>query len=275
MTAAARWSRRSTQLTVITLVVAAAFVVAAATTELRGALHGGLLALCVFALFPFVIIAAIVALILGLTLLFGVLNFDGGGAHVSDVAGFAETLQYAPRGIRAYYGFLARHRRSVWLGVPAGLLLGTLIVWGLLATFVVPLELRTTELLLELQSEIEAHYARAHDYPSPLEGSHIAGPDGAPARDGFGRLLQYEVRGKWPAKSYQLASYGSDGVASADDFCVNGATKLQKMLDTSAALMDLVERVRSFKTGAPLRDRLGAVRAIRCAHGALEGAAQR
>jgi hypothetical protein len=255
---------------VLTVVVAAAVVALAWFTPLRVVLHTGLLAMCIFAFLPFVIVATLLAALFLAGIVIGIAT--EGGAHGSDLAGFAEALRYAPRGTRAYYSFLARQRHSSWVAAPAGLLLGTLIVWGLLAVFVVPHELRTTELLLRLQTEVEQHYVAHKDYPQPVGDERYPNAHGQPALDDFARPLHYEVHGKWRAKSYRITSLGADGEASSDDLCVQGQTKLQRALDTTAAFASFSEALLHFKTGAPVRDRLTTLRAVQCQHGALSAA---
>lgn len=260
---------RVPRLAAVMLAVAALVVTIAWTTELRAVLHGGLLALCVFAFLPFVVIATLIALILVLSLVLGLL---GGAAHAADLAGFGEGLLHGKRGIESYYGFLLRHRGSAWLGVPAGLLLGILMVWGLLGWLVVPHELRTTETLLGLKTQIDSYYTEQADYPTPSQEGRFVGPDGNEVRDDFGRPLHYEVQGKWRMKSYRLASHGVDGVPSDDDLCVEGRTKLQSVLETSTALLNLADAARRFKSGAPLNERLKVLNSARCERQPLQPA---
>jgi hypothetical protein len=257
--------RPALRLSIFTIAVAAAFIALAWMTQLRAALHAGFISLCVFAFLPFVVVAAILGLMFAVGLVLGLAT--GGDVHASDLAGYAESLVYAPRGARAYYRLLARHSRSVWLAVPAGLLAGTLITWGLLAVFVVPHELRTTAILLQARSDIDRHYAETKQYPAPLGDAFFATSDGRPLLDDFDHKLRYEAHGVWLAKSYRLVSYGADGVPSEDDLCVQGQTKLQRVLDTSAALVSLTNAVVAFKTGVPVRDRLLAYRALQCEYG--------
>lgn len=252
------------RVTLIAIAVAALLVGVAWTTEIRAALHGGLIALCVFAFLPFVVIASIVGLVVVVALLAGLAGGDG----AADAAHLAEGFRYSAWGVRKYYGFLARHRGSSWIGVPIGMLLGTLVVWALLAVFVLPKELRTTELLLGLKGEIEKQYAASKSYPPPQSGNTILGSSQEVVRDAFDRALHYEVRGRWRLASYRLTSYGSDGVPSSDDLCIEGQTKLQDLLDTSAALIGFAELAR-FRGGTPISDRLDTLRAVQCERAAI------
>jgi hypothetical protein len=268
----AMMKRPPLRFSIFTIAVAGSFAMLAWTTQLRAALHAGLISLCVFAFLPFVIVAAILGVMFAVGLVLGFAT--GGDVDASDLAGFAESLVYAPRGARVYYRFLARHSRSIWLAVPAGLLAGTLITWGLLAVFVVPHELRTTAILLQARSDIDRHYAQTKQYPAPLGDAFLATPDGQPLVDDFDHKLRYEIQGVWLAKSYRLVSYGADGVPSEDDLCVQGQTKLQRALDTSAALVSLTNAVVAFKTGVRVRDQLSAYRALQCENGYVAPRAQ-
>lgn len=250
------------RIALLTLLVATSFVAVAWTTELRAVLHSGLLALCIFAFLPFVVIATILGLMCVVGLILGFAGADG--AHASDVAGFAEALLYAPRGTVGYYRFLARHSRSVWVGLPVGLVLGALVVWLLLAVLVIPRELRTAQLLEQLGVDAEQHYRVSKNYPTPVGDHHYPSSMNAAVLDDFGRPLHYEVQGKWLAKSYRITSYGADGRRSSDDLCVQGQNKAQKALNVSTALASLGETVLYFKTGVSLPDRLGALRALEC-----------
>jgi|GEM_PF-6642388 len=256
-----------------TLAVAMGFVAAAWTTELRGVLHGGLITLCVFAFLPFVAIATVLCLMCVVGIILGFAGADG--AHASDLAGFAEALLYAPRGIRGYYRFLARHRRSVWIGLPAGLLFGALVVWLLLALLVIPRELRTAQLLEQLRVEAEQAYKSTRNYPKSVDVNYYPSSMNAPVLDDFGQPLHYEVQSKWLAKSYRITSYGADGRPSSDDLCVQGENRVQKAIEVSAALASLGETILYFETGIPLRDRLGALRSLQCQHGELKPGASK
>lgn len=108
----------------LTLAVACVLAAVAWLTGLRAVFHGGLIVLCVFAFFPVVVIACILGATVIVGLVLGIVTAGDGGVHASDLAGYSETLLYAKRGTRAYYSFLARNARSVWLGIPAGVLLG-------------------------------------------------------------------------------------------------------------------------------------------------------
>jgi hypothetical protein len=240
----------------LTVAVAGAWTALAWATGLRAVFHGGLVALSVFAFLPFVVITCILGALLGVGLILGLITAADGGVHASDLAGYSESLVHAPRAIRAYYVFLGRNARSVWLGMPAGILLGTLLVWLLLALLVVPRELRTTAVLLRARADVEQFHERHRSFPATLE----------PILDGFGRPVQYEVQGKWLAQSYRIVSRGFDGIPSDDDLCVQGQTKLRQLLDISATLVSLGQAVMSFKTGVPMQQRLSALKAVQCKH---------
>jgi hypothetical protein len=53
-------------------------------------------------------------------------------------------------------------------------------------------------------------------------------------------------------------SYGADGVQSDDDLSAERRTKRQSVLETSAALLNLADAARRFRSGAPLNERLKA-----------------
>lgn len=253
------WSGK--RFALVTVVVAAVFVACAWFTQLRLFLHAGLLALVVVAFFPFVVIAALVAFALVLSLATAFVDGPPPGLDL-------ELLQ-APGWVRAYYRFVHRFRFSAWVGVPAGAMLGCLVVWGLLAAVVIPREAATGRLLLRVQKDIEGHYREVGDYPVPSESSHLQLGGQAAVADSFGRPLRYEVRGRWKAKSYQLVSYGADGVPSSDDLCVEGKTRLQKAIEVSASLVNLFRFAEDVAHKQPLRAEVEVIRALRCEHGPL------
>ncbi|MDB4975001.1 MAG: hypothetical protein JWN48_3342 [Myxococcaceae bacterium] len=238
------------------------------TTDLRDVMHGALLAVCVVAFLPFVIIAAGLGVLLAALLILALVGVIGGEApDVSGMYGAAEGLGAAPRGIRTYYALLARHGRSRWMGIPAGMLLGALVLWAGLAISVLPREAKTSERLLVAQSFIERSYEESKHYPSATTSGQlpaIVDENGATLEpiDAFGRPLLYETRGRWKWQSYRVSSLGYDGVRSADDLCVGGQTKLQELVDRAALLKGLSAALRF--TESSWQDRLQRIHSLQC-----------
>jgi len=246
------------------------------TTGIRDFMHGSLIAVCVFALLPFVIIGALLATVL-LASLFISIVVAMGHADVDHLF-FADRLPpWVGKGIRAYYRFLNRHRGSAWFGIPVGLLLGGLCLWGVLAIVVLPRETRTLELMALAQREVEQAYAERGEYPqADLAGHYLAQSEawvkaGAVGEstellDAFGRPLAYEARGKWKWQSYRFSSLGFDGVPSYDDLCVTGATRGQTMLDLANLVVSLQPFFETAKK--PWAEKLSGVQSARCSDAA-------
>jgi hypothetical protein len=254
---------RSLLLTII--VVAAGVVALGWFTGVRRVMHGALLSLAVGAFLPFVVVAAGIALSL-LVVVLGLLAalLAEGGVEVPHDAG-ASVGELGLRLVGPYYRFLARRRHPVFWGVPIGALAGGLGLWALLATIVLPGEARSAVAIAGAQADVERCYARTSRYPEPTPEGHLLRRDLDPAagegavRDGFGRPLRYEKRGRWKVASYRLRSDGFDGrPGGGDDLCRSGVTRLGR----------LAEAVRVSRTpgglGVSVGVRLGAVREMRC-----------
>ena len=138
-------------------------------TDLRGVLHGALLSFAIAALLPFVIIAAGVAVILLVALVGAIAAAlgDGGGDMSVAVEGGAGLIEGGARIAPKYYAFLARRRHPVFWGTGAGVFLGGLLLWAVLAIFVMPGETRTTDTLYEARARIELYYAEHGGLPKP------------------------------------------------------------------------------------------------------------
>ncbi len=261
-TAAPGWWRTRGRRFLAAAVITAAVVVAIGwMTELRDVMHGALLAVAVFALLPLILIAGALLLIILVGLGLSVAAALGGDGDVGTeglegagdlVVGGGAWL--APR----YYGFLARQRHPVFWGIPAGALLGGLVLWGLIALIVVPGESRTVQVLTGAQADIEQRVRESGKLPKA---------DQLALRDGFGRPLEYRVAGRWKLASWTLTSLGFDGEPSADDLCVSGSTRLARWAETAADIARDVEAFRSGggEPGPTIADRLSGIRALRCA----------
>jgi hypothetical protein len=240
--------------------VTAAIVVGAGwLTGLRDVMHGALIAVAVAALLPILIIAA------GALLIVGSIAFTAAAVAFTDVPvdpggpieGGVAIVDGGGRLLPRYYRFLARQKNPVFWGAGIGVLLGGLILWAALAILVLPGEARTTESLAGAQHAVELHYAHAHAYPRPDDGQLSI--DGVVAEDGFGRPLEYRVRGGWRVASWTLRSYGYDGErGTADDLCVSGESPLVGRIVEAARLAQLS------KHGRSVGERLESVAAMRC-----------
>jgi len=210
-------------------------------TGIRGAFHAILLGLAAAALLPFLLVVAALAFFAAAGLVAGLLAQEDLGA--------AAAAEGVARGgghvARAYYGFIWRQRRHplAW-GLGTGLVLGIVSVWVAIASFVLPLEAQTLNVLLLAQARIEA--LKAHPEPAAdglLHPGLWGGTGGAdPVLDGFGRPIRYARAGAWIATSYTLRSFGFDGVSSDDDLCVGGQTALGKALEQARDPLRFLER---------------------------------
>jgi hypothetical protein len=225
------------------LLTAAAVVILGWTTGIRAAMHATFLVLAVAAFLPFLII---LALLLALVIVSAIVTFPALG-H-GDVGGFDGAGEAIISGgnrflVGPYYRFLARRRHPVFWGVAGGVLLGALLLLAVIGILIIPGEARTARILLEAQRKIE----NRNGFPRSLAEC------GAPAIDGFGRPLEYQVAGKWILESYRLSSLGFDGKPGTDDLCVSGSTRTIKLANAVKELVS--ERA---------RDRLAAISALQC-----------
>jgi hypothetical protein len=220
-------------------------------TELRGVMHALLITLGTHALVPFVAVLGVVALFSAAALSTALIAEDASGRS---------NLQ-APIGgrqlARAYDEQIRRQRRHplAW-GAAAGLGLGLVGVWLVLAALVVPLETRTLGVLLLAGARLDAaargapppnsaalpnatalpNAARPTDAPAapgvnlrraaPADGHlYPSAWNGAtdtvdnPVLDAFGRAVRYQTDAS-EGGAYVLRSLGLDGVPSRDDLCV-------------------------------------------------------
>lgn len=246
------------------------------TTDLRWFAHGTLIAIGAVAFLPFILIALgiiIPAALMLLSLLAALVSafMDGGGVDSSlyggggDIGLVQTGADMTPGYYRFFFArFIARRRYPIFWGIPAGLLVGAIVLTAYLWIAVIPGESRTAEALLDLYERMEKHYERRNGYPDPVDGKLMleslgeeAPPDSVgPALDGFGRPLIFEKRGAWKVASYRLKSLGHDGVPSRDDLCRGDSTTLAKVASV----------VRISRNGKTLgwSERLGAIAKLRC-----------
>jgi hypothetical protein len=256
-------------------------------TTLRGVMHALLVTLGAHALVPFLIVLALIAIAAGSTLASTLLVGESGSGAAASPASPGGHGRF----VAAYLAYLRRqHRHPFAWGLSAGLGLGVIGIWLVLAALVVPLETRTLSALLLARVRIDAARAGAtppappapHEplrasawsttasawrpeispsspeispwSPAPSEGSD------APVLDAFGHAISYESR-EAPG-GYTLHSLGLDGVASRDDLCVHGGAAL----DARAPVRDpiqFVEALRENQLGWPRQ--IEAIARARCA----------
>lgn len=221
-------------------------------------MHASLIAVATFAFLPFTIIAAglvFAGILMILTLIAAIVA--GGG----DIGGGEVAEPFANAGVRSippYYRWLARQRHPVFWGIPVGVLFGGLLLWGFVATIVVPGEARTVETLAEVQAEIEQIYDAEKRYPQPTAGNHLTHaalnrPDlPGIVTDGFNRPIEYKVDGRWRIASYRLRSLGYDGAHGTDDLCMFGSTRLARLSslikrDAKAGRLSIVIKLGAIK----------------------------
>ena len=206
-------------------------------TGLRVVAHSALIGIAVFALLPFAIMAFGVALMLILAALsvLAALFGEGGGAGGEEMV--AEPfLRIVAWILRPYYRWLGGMRHPVFWGVALGTLLGGLILGFMLWFVIIPGEASTVEVLTRLRQDLDAVYKEKGRYPQPDVNGHLPKSEldstaSGVVLDGFGRPIQYQVKGAWKLASYRLRSLGYDGTRGADDLCLSDATKLRKWAD--------------------------------------------
>ena len=242
------------------LALTALVVVAAGWfTDIRHAAHASLLAVAVVALLPLIIVAAFLLLALVGAIL-GAMGGDGGAELI--ITGGEEFVV-------PYYRFLARRRHPVFWGVGLGVLAGGLVLLALIAGVIVPGETKTATALARAQEQLETHYKQKGSFPKPGPQGHLprstfdAAAQG-PLTDGFGRPLQYQLKGAWKLASWTLRSDGFDAAPNtADDLCVSGSTKLARAADLVGGGVNLIRRLATGEK-ASTTDRLEGIRALRC-----------
>ncbi len=247
-------------------------------TDFQQIMYTALITVMIFAFLPVLIIATGLAIILfiGVILpaIIGILAGLGNGdvpvdAMAEGTEAGVETIGRGFAFIPVYYRFLSQRNHPVFWGIPVGILLGGLLLWGLIGLIIIPGETETVRKLAESQSQIEQYYAEYEDYPLPDENGWLISAalsdslDKIPVTDGFDRPLLYALTGKWKIKSYTITSLGFDGQPGQDDFCLSGATKAAKWVDsTSRFILDFMQSSEPGKSSVKLK--LEAVKALRC-----------
>jgi hypothetical protein len=158
-------------------------------------------------------------------------------------------------------------------GAVVGAVVGTAVVWAILALYVVPRERRTLETLLHVQLALEAEYQRTNSFPHPTDDGTVppalvespAGQSATPIVDGFGRPIRYGLKGAWRLESYTLSSLGFDGHPSDDDICLSGGTRAGTWLQRAAGPVSALFRAVSVeRVHADRRLQVAAIQASRC-----------
>lgn len=255
MTSITKWfDRNGPRFALAAIIVAVVVVSLGWFTDLRDVMHYAILAVFGVAFLPFILLAGVIALVLLVAL---VAALAGGEAGVdAPIGSFGE--EWFVGFTSWYYGRLARIRHPFMWGIPAGLLLGALCVWGLLTMLVAPREAKTLQTLAESQEHIEAKYEQDGEFPEPVDGQlHI---DGEPVLDGFGNPVLYDISGVWKLRAFTLRSLGADEERSDDDLCMRGGTKWREA--TEKGLLAAVEKLGGGESD--LGDRIGHVLEFRC-----------
>lgn len=253
-------ARGGAKFLVATLLVATLVVTFGWLGSAREVMHGALLATATLAFLPFVALATILLAAGAVTLLVTLLGIlTGDPIDVDLVPHVGEALaNTAPRWTVRYYRFLASRRHPVVWGAALGVLSGGVVLWGLVGLVIVPGEAETATVLANARARIERSYQEHRFYPAPDAPGRLL-LDGTPVMDGFGRPLRYEVTGRGKFASWKLVSRGFDGRESADDLCVEGATRLGTLAKGTERALD---RLRG--KDASLRDQLASVGKLRC-----------
>lgn len=232
-------------------------------TDLRGTLYHSLLGLTVVALLPFLLLATFLVFGIGASVLFALVPDLGIGNLASDalVDGAMESAGVRSF-VRRYYRFLERQRHPLFWGTLAGVLLGALLCFAVLALFVLPGDSRTLDALGAASLRIEQAYDRDGAYPRPVDGTLVL--DDATVRDGFGRPLVYAVKDRGPLHSWTLRSLGYDGRDDgADDLCMDGGNRLSRVADAVGRTADAFSAPR--EKSPRQTEHFAALRAARCA----------
>lgn len=243
------WSSNGHKFFAAAVATAVAVVLVGWLTDAREVMHDALISIAVVALLPFAVVAIglVVALLVTLALSLPVALLDG---DVGDVAGgvvgeAAGELAIEGGGemLPRYYGFFARQRHPIFWGIPAGVLLGALVLWGALALTRLPRERETAQTLQNAKADIDRYYQRHGLFPEPLGGLLVIG--GRTYVDGFGNPLRYTVKGAWKLAVWTLRSDGHDEKPSDDDLCISGESKLVELVDrTIEDKYDIIQALR-------------------------------
>jgi hypothetical protein len=232
-------------------------------TGLRGIMHTLLIQLGSAALLPIAAVLCTLALVAAISLAVGLVAEDV-AVGASGRAAIGGTL------VRVYEAYIARQRRRPLLwGLAAGLVLGVVGVWLVLAALVVPLETRTLSVLLLAQARLDAGQhpsarAAAADGLLHSQASQGGATEGTDDRvlDAFGHAIAYQSTGGAGAASYTLRSLGLDTVPSRDDLCVRGPTELTRSGDGAHDPLQFVEKLRADELGWSAK--LAALQHARC-----------
>jgi hypothetical protein len=254
------WARRPPILFAVTCVGVVAVIVAGGwLTDARLTMHAALLVVGAVAFLPLVVVfVGFVVAVLGLlvTALVAAAAEDADVAPVGELG--AELMGAGAMATLPYYRRLFRMRRpAVWGGL-AGLLLGAITLWGLLALLVIPQERETARRLAAAKVRIDEAYATDGRFPKPGPGDSLLDEGGEVVRDAFDRPLRYEVSGAWKLARYRVVSSGYDGAPSSDDLCVSGSTE---PLEWATKIREVAAQL---DPDASTGDGFAGIRALRC-----------
>ncbi len=222
---------------------------------MREAFYAALLAIGTVALFPLLLVAALLGMGLAIAFVIGLAGDHGcGGIHVFGEAAVGVGRYLTP----GYYRLLLRQRHPVVLGIALGATLGCLSLGLLLALIVFPKEARTTETLAAMKQEITT----SGRIPSPDAQGHLQLSGTAVIQDGFGRPMEYEEEGL-VFKSWRLRSLGYDGTRSSDDLCISGESTLSEWASHVRYAVDTLNELRpnTLRVG----EQLQGITSLRCA----------
>lgn len=223
------WSSNGHKFFAAAVITAAVLVIGGWFTDAREVMHDALISLAVVALLPLAIIGAFLAamLVIGLVLALPAAAIDAADVPLEGAADIA--IEGGGHFIPWYYRFFTRQRHPVFWGIPAGILLGALVLWAALALTRLPHERDTAAALQTAKDKVEQVYKDTGSFPAP-RGGHLV-LDGVTYKDGFDQPFVYDVGGVWKLAHWSLRSYGYDGEKSDDDLCISGKAKLSLMRD--------------------------------------------
>lgn len=258
------WKRQGRRFLLAASATTVAVVALGWFTGIRDVMHGALISLLAAALLPFAIIAGVLFVLVALAILVTV-PAAVAGAEPPEVGALAEASEpVAEAGFRLigpYYRFIGRRRHPVFWGIPAGVLLGGLLLWGVITLVIVPGETRTVEKLARARLAIETIYKQTGSLPKPSEHGHLV-IEGTTFVDGFDRPVTYVVSGTWKLASWTLSSSGFDTDDRDDDLCVEGQTGVVKWVERARAVKKLLDDV--IGKAVSTQERLAGIRALRC-----------
>jgi len=171
-------------------------------TDIREAAHQCLLWVFVFAFLPFIIIAFGLCI-----LLFSfVLCLVGESSDIGGLEQVGDGLKI----LKPYYRFLGKQKHPVFWAIPAGFLTGGLCLLALVYPLIVAKEAKTADLMMELQSALQAYQEEHGTYPRPDEEGRLGladlGLTGTKpyAEDRFGQSIIYVVGDRLEKASQEL-----------------------------------------------------------------------